>query len=102
MNNLEQIASVDNIDIIYFGAYDLSQALGYPGEVQHPNVIKEIEKGIKIVNKLGKYAGGFVAQSKNDIDELVKMGMKFITYEVDSSIIYSHVKDITDWFKNGR
>jgi len=28
--------------------------------------------------------------------------MKFITYEVDSSIIYSHVKDITDWFKNGR
>jgi 4-hydroxy-2-oxoheptanedioate aldolase len=99
LDNIEQIASNESIDVIYFGAYDLSQALGYPGNVKHPNVIKEIEKGVKLVNNLGKYAGGFVAQSKDDIDKLVKMGMKFITYEVDSSIIYNNIKDLTDWCK---
>jgi 4-hydroxy-2-oxoheptanedioate aldolase len=102
LDNLEQIASTDSIDVVYFGAYDLSQALGYPGEIRHPNIIKEIKKGVNIVNKLGKHSGGFVAQSKGDINELVDMGMRFITYEVDSSIIYSHVKGMTDWLKNGR
>jgi hypothetical protein len=28
------------------------------------------------------------------------MGMRFITYQVDSSIIYNHVSFITDWFED--
>jgi 2-keto-3-deoxy-L-rhamnonate aldolase RhmA len=50
------------------------------------------------VNGADKYAGGFVPQSKNEIQELLDMGMKFITYEVDSSIIHKHVDDVSSWF----
>ena len=98
LENLDQILLVDNIDIIYFGAYDLSQALGYPGEVNHPEVIKAIQKGVEKVNRAGKYAGGFVPQSKDDIKWLLDMGMKFITYEVDSSILHTHTQNVVDWF----
>ena len=98
LNNLEEILSVDGVDVVYFGAYDLSQALGHPGEVRHQKVIKTIQKNVDIVNQAGKYAGGFVPQSKNDVEWLLDMGMKFITYEVDCSIIHSHVRNITKWF----
>ena len=98
MENLDEILEVDEIDVIYFGAYDLSQALGVPGETRHTSVLREIEHGLRKVNDYGKYAGGFVAQSKDDIKWLLDMGMRFITYEVDSSIVYKAVNDVTEWF----
>ncbi len=63
------------------------------------SLLKDIESGVRKVNAKGKYAGGFVAQSKDDIKCLLDMGMRFITYEVDSSIVYKAVNDIADWFE---
>ena len=96
--NLDEILEIEDIDVVYFGAYDLSQALGVPGQTRHPSVLKEIMDGVIKVNDKGKYAGGFVAQSKDDIKWLLDMEMRFITYDVDSSIVYRAVKDVTDWF----
>lgn len=99
LDRLDEIVDVDGVDVIYFGAYDLSQALGHPGEVRHSDVVASIQKGVEVVTKKGKWAGGFVPQSKDDIKWLLDMGIRFITYEVDSSIIYNHVRGITDWFE---
>ena len=98
LDNLEDILEVDTVDVVYFGAYDLSQALGYPGQINHHEVKVAIQEGVDRVNKSGKYAGGFVPQNKESIYELLEMGMKFITYEVDSSIIYKQMNDIYSWF----
>jgi 4-hydroxy-2-oxoheptanedioate aldolase len=100
LDNLDEIIEVDGVDIIYFGAFDLSQALGFPGEVKNPKVIEAIKRGVEIANAKGKYAGGFVPQSKDDIKWLLDMGMLFITYQVDSSIIYNHASSITNWFED--
>lgn len=99
LQNLDEILEAEDVDVIYFGAYDLSQAIGLPGQTRHPSLLKEIESGVRKVNDKGKYAGGFVAQSKDDIKWLLDMGMRFITYEVDSSIVYKAVNDIADWFE---
>ena len=98
LDNLEEILKVDSIDIVYFGAYDLSQALGHPGNTKHPEVVQAIQQGVDLVNSSGKYAGGFVPQSKDEIQELLDLGMKFVTYEVDSSLMHKHVNDISSWF----
>lgn len=98
LDRLDEIVDVDGVDVVYFGAYDLSQSLGYPGDVRHPGVVASIQKGVEVVTRKGKWAGGFVPQSKDDIKWLLDMGMYFITYEVDSSIIHTHVRGITDWF----
>jgi len=100
IEKLEEIVELKGIDVIYFGAYDLSQALGYPGEVGHPKVVRAIQNGVELVNKNGKAAGGFVPQSKDEVKRLLDFGMRFITYNVDSSIVYDHYKNITDWFSN--
>ncbi len=98
LDNLDEIIEVDGVDVIYFGAYDLSQALGHPGEVRHPEVVAAINRGVDIVTKGGKSAGGFVPQTKDDVKWLLDMGMRFITYQVDCSILHSHVAGMTDWF----
>ncbi len=98
LNNLSEIIAVDGIDIVYFGAYDLSQALGHPGDTRHSDVVAAIKKGVAEVNAFGKVAGGFVPQSQDDIKWLLDMGIRFITYEVDSSILFNHVQDIVGWF----
>jgi len=98
LKNLDEVVAVDGVDIVYFGAYDLSQVLGHPGEVRHPEVVSAIEKGVKTVSSAGKWAGGFVPQSHDDIKWLLDMGMRFITYQVDSNILHSHMNDISEWF----
>jgi len=100
LNNLEEIINIDEIDVIYFGAFDLSQDLGCSGNVTHPKVISAIQKGINLVNKKGKYAGGFVAQSEDDIKLFLDMGIRFITYQVDSSILYKDYQNISSWFQD--
>ena len=92
------IALVDGIDVVYFGAYDLSQALGYPGQPRHPAVVEAIAEGVKRVRAVGCCAGGFVPQDRSGVAELLEMGMGFITYDLDASILFRHLADLAEWF----
>jgi 4-hydroxy-2-oxoheptanedioate aldolase len=98
MKHLDQILELPEIDVVYFGAYDLSQALGRPGDVRHPDVISAISQGVERTLRAGKHPGGFVAQSEDDIRWLLDMGMRFITYEVDCAILFRKVRDVVTWF----
>jgi len=98
LDNLDAIVSVDGIDVVYFGAYDLSQALGVPGKVRDPKVLGAIEAGVRKVAAAGKAAGGFVAQSRDDMRWLLDMGMRFITFDVDSSVLLRPYQDAAEWF----
>lgn len=97
LEELDAILEVDGVDVVYFGAYDISQALGCPGEVRHQKVIETISNGVERAVRAGKVAGGFVPQSKDDIKWLLDMGMRFITYEVDCSILYRGVAEVCEW-----
>jgi 4-hydroxy-2-oxoheptanedioate aldolase len=100
INQLDEILDVEDLDIIYFGAYDLSQDLGVPGEVRNKKVVSVIESAVNKAVSVGKCAGGFVPQSKDDVKWLLDMGIKFITYNVDSDILYRPVNDVVEWFES--
>lgn len=92
IKNLDDILSIEDIgnkiDIIYVGAYDLSQALGYPGNVDHPDVRKHLEIAIKKIKKSGVAPGGYVAKTQNEMEWMCKMGMQFITLLPDCTVFY--------------
>ena len=48
------------------------------------------------VNSANRFAGGFVRQSFVEVQKLLDMGIKFITYNVDSSILYSMKLSLVD------
>lgn len=90
--NLDDILTIekieDKVDIIYIGAYDLSQAVGFPGQVDHPEVRKHLETCIDKINNCGIAAGGYVAKNSTDITWMCDMGMQFITLLPDCTIIF--------------
>ena len=92
VENLNDILSIkdikDKIDAIYIGAYDLSQAYGFPGQVDHPEVIRHLEASIGQIRTKGIAAGGYVAKNDEDIKWMTAMGMQFITLLPDCSILF--------------
>lgn len=83
---IEKLA--DKVDIIYIGAYDLSQAVGFPGQVDHPEVRGRIEAGVGKINRQGIAAGAYVAKDKADMAWMCGTGMQFITLMPDATVLF--------------
>jgi 4-hydroxy-2-oxoheptanedioate aldolase len=49
--NLEEIVSIPGLDGVGFGAFDLAQEMGLPGQTHHPDVQKKIEEAIGIAQR---------------------------------------------------
>jgi len=100
VNNLDEILSIDDIknkvDIIYIGAYDLSQAAGHPGQVDHPEVRKLLKTCTEKIKKIGLAAGGYVAKDKADMLFMRGMGMQFITLLPDATILYHAIESLCE------
>lgn len=98
LESVEEIAATPGIDVVYFGAYDLSQALGRPGQPMHPLVVEAISEGVEKVRRAGACPGGFVPRSQEEVAWLLDLGMGFITYGVDSWLLADRVGDMAGWF----
>jgi 4-hydroxy-2-oxoheptanedioate aldolase len=57
VKNIEEIITVDGIDGIFIGTNDLSQSIGFPGEVNHPIVKEFVNEILKIALRNGKPVG---------------------------------------------
>ena len=79
IENLDEILKLKEIDVVLIGSLDLSQSLGYPGEVDNTLVKDIIKKAIKKIVNAGKVAG-IVAASPDAIKYWLDLGVKFITY----------------------
>ena len=55
--NVEEIAAVDLVDVVFLGPTDLSAALGHPGQPTHPEVMAAIEVAGKTILEAGKAVG---------------------------------------------
>ncbi|MCR2764345.1 aldolase/citrate lyase family protein [Microbacterium sp. zg.B48] len=51
MSNLEEIASVPGLDVIWIGVGDLSQDLGIPLQVSDPQVVDSVQRGLDAARK---------------------------------------------------
>jgi 4-hydroxy-2-oxoheptanedioate aldolase len=77
INNVEAIAAVEGVDVVFAGPTDLSASLGCIGQVEHPTVQKFLEQFPQRVAKSGKSSGiavDGVEQSKKAFDR----GYRFI------------------------
>jgi len=88
--NLDQLLSVNEIDVWYIGVYDLSCAVGFPGQVDHPEV-KKIINDIKFrILQSGKKVGCM-------IDKYIKMDSSEAVFQVlkpDTYQLKSHIKNL--------
>lgn len=90
-DDLDRILGYHEIDIIYIGQYDLSMALGIPGEVTNSKVLEFMEKAVKKINAAGKSAGCMV-HSIQEARKIIEKGFLFVVYKVDSGLLFQCVQ----------
>ena len=67
INNLEEIVTVDHIDVFYVAPGDLAQSMILTGQTPHPDVKAAVDRGIiKTIVDAGKVAGMLVNDSTVD------------------------------------
>ena len=57
IKNIDGIVDQKEVDILFVGLFDLSKALGIPGEVEHPMLLKQMEVLLIRLEKQGKAVG---------------------------------------------
>ncbi len=100
LENIDEIFSQKGVDIYFIGPYDLSQALGVPGEIRHPEVLRIIREIINKAKEKKCTVGLFTDTIESGI-EWKKLGVGYISYSVDVGIYYSACRNILEKLTNG-
>ncbi len=87
-NNLNEILEIEEIDVIFIGPFDLSQAFGVLGEPEHPKVQAAIDDIIKKVRTAGK-AVGIIASNTDQAKDWMDRGVQFISLSSDLGMVAS-------------
>ena len=82
--NLEEIVQVSGIDLIYLGLFDICQSVGLPGQVNHHDVIAEVEHCQEIIKSNG-IAPGAMATDIDYVKMLKEKEYQFIAYLNDAA-----------------
>lgn len=88
---LESIAALPGLDLVYLGIYDYSVALGVPGQVDDPRVVSFIERATAIAREAGK-AVGTTAMSPEQSDRLTRLGVNVLLYGTDTWMLANAVR----------
>ncbi|MDR0681588.1 MAG: aldolase [Dysgonamonadaceae bacterium] len=85
LNKLDSILSVEGLDILFIGPYDLSQSLGVPGQVSHPSVVEAIKNISEQAKKAGIVTGVF-CDTFEAADLWRGAGIQYLSWSVDVGI----------------
>lgn len=81
LEELDAIAALEGIDMLFFGPADFSQSIGAPGDWNHPKVIEARKRVAEAAAKYGKYAG--IPASIDNMDEMISLGYNFLAVGAD-------------------
>ncbi len=85
MMDIDNILKIEGIDIVFIGPYDLSQSLGLPGQVNHPEVLEAMNNIVVRARSAGKVVGTFT-DTPQAAEMWKKAGVQYLSYSVDVGI----------------
>lgn len=92
IDNVEEIAAVEGIDVILIGTNDLCMEMGIPGDYSNPKIKEAYSKVISACNKFNKIPGMGGVYDEELMSEYINMGMKFILSGSDLSFMMASAK----------
>jgi 2-keto-3-deoxy-L-rhamnonate aldolase RhmA len=83
--NVDEIAAVDGIDVVWIGQFDLTVSLGRPGSFDDPRYERSVAALLEACRRHGK-AAGYTATSQADAGQALRAGFRCIAYSFDVRI----------------
>ena len=101
IENIDQIASIDGVDVLFIGPSDLSCNLEIPCDLQHPQLRASIRKVVDSAKRHQKQTG-ILIKDPLQIPAFVEDGFCLIALETDLSIIKKGMRAVSESFKGYR
>jgi 4-hydroxy-2-oxoheptanedioate aldolase len=76
LHNLDEILRVDHIDVFFVAPGDLAQSMGFPGQVNNPQVTAAIEDALRRVRAAGRVSGTLTTPA--NLDRHLELGVQFL------------------------
>jgi len=92
---VDAIAALPGVDELFIGPYDLSQALGRPGDVMHAEVLTAGQRVIHAAHAAGIAVSAF-ANSREAADRWREMGIDRLYYSADVYLLAQALRDVRD------
>lgn len=91
-DNVDQILSVEGVDVAWIGQADLTVSLGVPGQYDHPKFLKAFDKIINACEKYG-VAPGYIPITVQEAYMMIDKGIRCLAYSVDIFLYSFFLKD---------
>ena len=98
LSNIEAICAVEGVDALFFGPSDYSANSGRLGQPTHPDVMNELEEGIRRVRRAGKAAGILCREA--DVPRFVAAGANLVAAGLDLAILVSGADGLASRLKH--
>ena len=76
VNNLDEILTVDHIDVFFVAPSDLATSMGLIGKLDHPDVQNTIDSTLARIQEAGRTAGTLTTNAT--VEKYVKAGVRFL------------------------
>lgn len=101
VKNVDAIAAVDRVDVLFVGPLDLSVSLGVPRQFDHPDFREAVTRVVAASRRHGKAAGTLAANSEM-LRRFVADGFTFTACGSDTGTVVTGFKDILSAFDQTR
>ena len=99
LDNLEDIASVPGVDVLFIGPWDMCLALGLdPLQLPHKEIDDIVVRMVELSKRFQVVAGAG-ASSPEGIKDRIDQGVKYISYGPDYSLLATVAKTGVDAFR---
>ncbi len=98
LDELDAIAAVPGIDMLFFGPGDFSHGIGAPAQMKHPRVVKACRLVAEAALRHGKFAG--TVSGAGELEDLLSMGYRFISLGGDVVGLSKHCRSLMDDFNS--
>lgn len=101
VNDLDALAALPDIDVLFVGPADLSQSMGHPGEWEHPLVWQSLEK-VSAAAKKNKIAWAILPPNPDYARRCVALGCRMLSLGLDVWAVSKGLKaykgEYGEWF----
>ncbi|MEP7180855.1 MAG: aldolase/citrate lyase family protein [Betaproteobacteria bacterium] len=84
--NVEAIAAVPGIDVLWLGQFDLTNFMGIPGQFDHPDYLAAVDRIVAAAEANGK-AAAFLAITEDQARTHATKGFRLMAYGVDPMLL---------------
>lgn len=86
VENVDAIAAVEGVDVLFIGPSDLSHSYGILGQFDHPDFVAAIERTVAAAKAHGK-ALGILLPKPGDLERYRDLGFRFIASGSDAVLL---------------